>query len=82
MTRTARPFGKLKPAASRAVLEEMTWILLGVAELNDDLNCISALIAARFKPNEIFDFLDSARDLARAALLDEAELWSRLQNTG
>jgi hypothetical protein len=79
MTRAARPFGKLKAAASRALLEEMTFALLEVPDICNDHDCIMALLAQRFRAAEIFDYLDVARDMALQARIDEADLWERLQ---
>jgi hypothetical protein len=62
----------------RQVIEDMAVELCWVPELGNDHRCIIALIAQRFRPEHIFDYLDVAREMARAALRDEAGLWERL----
>ena len=63
---------------TRQVIEDMAVELCWVPELANDHRCIIALIAQRFDPSYIFDYLDTARAMARAALADEAGLWERL----
>jgi hypothetical protein len=63
----------------RQIIEDMAMALIALPEINHDHDCIMALLAARFRAAEIFDYLDAARDIARQTRLDEGELWAALQ---
>jgi hypothetical protein len=63
----------------RQVIEDMAVVLVDrVAELSSDVICSVTLRAHQFHPDDIADNLDTAREMARAALRDEAGLWERL----
>jgi len=65
----------------RQLIEDMAVVLLdnyGEIELNSDLVCTVLLRINRFHPRDIADCLDTAREMARAALVSEAGLWARL----
>lgn len=63
----------------RIIIDDMALVLVGyVADIGSDDECIPALLRARFIPREILQYLDAARDIARAARAGEAELWDRL----
>jgi hypothetical protein len=77
MTRLRR----LSREGQRQLIEDMAIVLLdnyGEIELNSDLVCTVLLRINRFHPRDIADCLDTARTMARAALVDEASLWERL----
>jgi hypothetical protein len=61
----------------RQLVEDMAVVLIGKPEL-DDFHCIMALLSERFRSADVFKHLDTAREIARQALADEAELWERL----
>jgi hypothetical protein len=50
----------------------------GEIELNSDLVCTVLLRVNKFHPQDIHDCLDTARAMARQALVDEGNLWARL----
>jgi hypothetical protein len=63
----------------RQIIENMAVELCWVSELGNDHRCIMALVGCRkFHPDDIVDHLDTAREMARAALRDEAGLWEKL----
>jgi hypothetical protein len=63
----------------RQMIEDMAVVLIDkVPELSSDVVCSVTLRAHRFRPDDIAICLDTAREMARAALRDEADLWQRL----
>jgi hypothetical protein len=65
----------------RQLIEDMAVVLLdnyGEIELSSDLVCTVLLRVNRFDPKDIALCLDTAREMARQALIDEAGLWERL----
>jgi hypothetical protein len=74
MTRLRR----LTREGHRQLVEDMATVLIGEPELGDDTWCTITLLAHGFHPGDIFDCLDTAREIARQALVDEADLWERL----
>jgi hypothetical protein len=64
--------------AARSLIEDMALALVVLPELGDDLACIRELVLQRFRAKDVFMYLDAARELARQARADEAELWAEL----
>lgn len=69
---------RLTKEGRRQLVEDMACVLVGELEIGNDQGCIMALLARGFHPRDISDCLDTARSMARAALVDEAGLWERL----
>jgi hypothetical protein len=72
---------RLTREGHRQLIEDMAVVLLdnyGEIELGSDLVCTVLLRTRHFHPDDIADCLDTARAIARQALVDEGNLWARL----
>jgi hypothetical protein len=72
---------RLTREGHRQMIEDMAMVLLdnyGEIELGSDIVCTVLLRVNRFHPRDIADCLDTARAMARQALIDECGLWARL----
>jgi hypothetical protein len=70
---------RLTREGHRQLIEDMAVVLIDkVPELSSDTVCTVMLLTQGFHPRDIADCLNTAREMARAALRDEAGLWERL----
>jgi hypothetical protein len=69
---------RLTREGHRQLIEDMAVTLIGVDEIGSDVVCAVTLLTQGFHSRDIADCLNTAREMARAALRDEAGLWDRL----